>query len=53
MKIAFSRQFFEKHWSTKFHEYPSSGIWVVTFEHTDGRTDMKLRLAFRDFVKAS
>jgi len=52
MKISFSRQFFEKkkHLSNKFHENPSSGSCVAACRHTEGRTDVKLRLVFRDIV---
>ena len=34
----------------KFHENPTSGSWAVRCGRTDGRTDTKLKVAFRDSV---
>jgi hypothetical protein len=37
----------------KFHENPSGGSRVVTFEQADGQTDLtKLMVAFRNIAKA-
>jgi hypothetical protein len=49
MKLEFSRQIFEKVSNTTFHQNPSSGSRVVPC----GRTDMKLTVAFYNFVNAS
>jgi len=45
MKPEFSQHIFEKSSTVKFHENPSSGSG-------DGRADMKLIVAFHNFVKA-
>jgi len=40
MNLNFLDRFFEKYSNTKFHEYPSSGSWVVPCGNTDGETDV-------------
>jgi len=50
MKIEFSLQIFEKTLNIKFHQHPSIGSRV--FPCGDKRTDMKLIVAFRNFVNA-
>ena len=59
MKLAFSRQIFEKYSSIKFHENPSSESRVVSCRRADTQTDgwintdmTKLKIAFRNFAKA-
>jgi len=51
MKLKFSRQFFEKYSNIKFNENPSSGSLAIPCGRTDGRTDMKLIVAFLNFAK--
>jgi hypothetical protein len=54
MKLEISRQNFEKHSNTKFHENPSSGSQLVPYGHMDGRTDRQTDMngivAFRNFA---
>ena len=52
MKLEFSLQIFEKSANIKFRQAPSSGTRVVPCGRTDGRTDMKLIVASRNFAKA-
>jgi hypothetical protein len=57
MKLEYSLLIFKKYWNTKFHEYPSSGSWVVprvhTDEQTEGQSDMtEITIAFHNFAKA-
>jgi hypothetical protein len=52
MKLEFSRQIFEKSSDNRFHQNPSSGSRVFPRGQTDGRTDMKLIVAFRNFANA-
>jgi len=47
-KLEFSLHIFEKSPNIQFHENPSSGSRVVLC----GRTDMKLKVAFRNFANA-
>ena len=52
MVLEFSRQTFEIHSSTKFHENPSSGASCCSVR-TDGQANMtKLIVAFRNFANA-
>ena len=52
-KNEISRQTFEKYSVIKFNGNPSSGSRVVTYEQTDGHTDlMKLIVCFQNFTKA-
>ena len=53
MKPEFARQIFEKYSNIKFHENPSIVSRVVRYGHTDGPTDMKLLVAFRNFAKSA
>ena len=46
MKLALSRQFFEKYPNNKFHKNPSCERRVVPCGQADGRTDMKLIVVF-------
>ena len=48
MKLEFYRQIFEKNSNFKFHQNLPSGSRVVLY----GQTDMKLIVAFRNFVNA-
>ena len=50
MKLEFSGQFFESYSNIKFHENLFSGSRVVPCGRTDGRTDMKLIVGFRNFA---
>jgi len=61
MNLEFSRHIFEKYWSIKFHENPSSGSRVVpcgqtdrrTYGQTERRIDLtKLLVASRNFANA-
>jgi len=52
MKLEFSREILEKHSNVKFHENPSSGSRVCSMR-TEGRTDMKLIVTFRNFANAT
>jgi hypothetical protein len=53
MQLEFSRQIFEtKSVNIDFHQNPSSGSRVVLCGQRDGRTDMKLIVAFRNFANA-
>jgi hypothetical protein len=52
MKHEFSRHIFEKVSNIKFHQNPSSGSGVVSNGRTDGRTDMRLIVAFRSLANA-
>jgi hypothetical protein len=52
MELEFYRQTCEKSSDIKFHQNPSSGSRVVPCELTEGRTDMKLIVDFRNFVRA-
>jgi hypothetical protein len=54
MKLEFSRQVFEKKKSSniKFNQNPSSESRVVPCGRTDGRTDIKLKVASRNFANA-
>jgi len=38
MKLAFSRNIFEKYSNIKFHENPSNGSRVLPYDQTDGQT---------------
>jgi SpoU rRNA methylase family enzyme len=53
MKPLFSGQIFEKYSNIIFHENPSSGRRVVSCGQTDGQTDMKLIVTFRNLANAS
>ena len=52
MKLEFSLQNFEKYSNIYFHDYPSGWTRVVpsgqTGGRTDGQTNMKLKVAFRN-----
>jgi hypothetical protein len=53
MKLEFSWQIFEKHSTIKFHENPSSGIWVDARPQTYRWTDMtELTVNFHNFADA-
>ena len=51
MKLEFSRQIFEKN---LIYEFPSESVqWEPScFMRTDGRMDLKLIVAFRNFANA-
>jgi len=51
MKLALSQQFFEKY-PNKFKKSPSCERLVVPCGQTDGRTDTKLTVVFRNFANA-
>ena len=54
MKRECSGQFFEKSPNIKFHEYPSSGSWVVPYWQTGGWKDLtNLIVAFHNFAKGT
>ena len=53
MQLEFSRQLFEKKkWNIKRHENRSSWSQVVPWGHKDGRTDMKVKIPFRNFANS-
>jgi hypothetical protein len=51
MKLQFPGQIFEKYLNVKLRENPSNGS-AVPCGRTDGLTDMKLIVAFRNFANA-
>ena len=50
--LNFQDRFSKKISSIKFHQNPSSGSRVVSCGRRNGRTDMKLIVAFRNSVNA-
>jgi len=53
MKLEFSRQFFEKYSTLKFHDNLSDGSPVFPCGRKDGQTGTtKLIVAFRNFANA-
>jgi len=50
MRLEFVLTDFERYSNITFHENPPTGSLLVPRGQTDGRTDMKLIVAFRNFA---